>query len=43
MAAQGAVSIDGQKISDPNVEITPRDGMVIQIGKRKFAKIKTAD
>jgi tyrosyl-tRNA synthetase len=43
MAAQGAVSIDGQKISDPNVEIKPRDGMVIQIGKRKFAKIKTAD
>jgi len=40
MAAQGAVSIDGQKISDPNVEITPRDGMVIQIGKRKFARVK---
>jgi tyrosyl-tRNA synthetase len=38
---QSAVSIDGKKINDPNAEITPRDGMVIQVGKRKFAKIKT--
>jgi len=37
---QAAVSVDGNKIRDPNLEITPTDGMVIQVGKRKFAKIK---
>jgi len=39
MIRQSAVSIDGEKINDPNAEITPRDGMVIQVGKRKFAKL----
>jgi len=37
---QLAVSVDGNKISDPNIEINPKSGMVIQVGKRKFAKIK---
>ncbi len=37
---QSAVSIDGKKVNDPNAEITPRDGVVIQVGKRKFAKLK---
>ena len=40
MAAQGGVSIDGNKVTDPNVEIKPANGMVIQVGKRKFAKLK---
>jgi tyrosyl-tRNA synthetase len=37
---QSAVSINGNKITDPNAEITPADGMIIQVGKRKFAKLK---
>jgi tyrosyl-tRNA synthetase len=41
MVAQGAVTIDAQKIIDPNTEITPTNGMVIQVGKRKFAKLKS--
>lgn len=41
MCAQSAVTIDGEKITDPNAEITPADGMVIQVGKRKFAELKT--
>jgi len=40
MIKQGAVEIDGNRIDDPNAEITPKDGMVIQVGKRKFAKLK---
>jgi tyrosyl-tRNA synthetase len=40
MIKQGAVEIDGTKIDDPNAEITPKDGMVIQVGKRKFARLK---
>jgi tyrosyl-tRNA synthetase len=40
LCAQGGVSVDGQKIADPNAEITPRDGMVVQVGKRRFAKLR---
>jgi len=41
MAAQSAVTIDGQKTNDPNAQITPENDMTIQVGKRKFAKLKT--
>jgi len=36
---QSAVSIDGNKVDDPNVEIMPANGMIIHVGKRRFAKI----
>lgn len=39
MVAQGGVSIDGQKASDPNASVTPADGMIVQVGKRRFAKV----
>ncbi len=39
MVKQGGVKIDDKKISDPNTEITPENGMVIQVGKRKFAQL----
>ena len=41
LCAQGGVSINGQKQADPNKMITPSNGMIIQVGKRKFAKIIT--
>jgi tyrosyl-tRNA synthetase len=40
MIKQGAVEIDKNKIDDPNTSITPADGMIIQVGKRKFARIE---
>jgi tyrosyl-tRNA synthetase len=40
ICAQSGVSIDGAKKTDPNEQITPKNGMTIQVGKRKFAKIK---
>jgi tyrosyl-tRNA synthetase len=39
MLKQGAVKLNGDKLEEEN--ITPADGMVIQVGKRKFIKIKT--
>ncbi len=36
---QGAVSLDGKKINDWKEEIKIKKGTVIQIGKRRFAKI----
>lgn len=40
MCSQSAVTIDGQKIADPNAEIAPKAGMTIQVGKRRFAKLR---
>ena len=40
MCAQSGVSIDGNKATDPNAQITPTDGMTIQVGKRRFARLR---
>ncbi|WP_424765893.1 tyrosine--tRNA ligase [Paenibacillus sp. sgz302251] len=37
---QGAVRINEEKITDVNADVTPQDGDVLQVGKRKFVKIK---
>jgi tyrosyl-tRNA synthetase len=37
---QGAVTIDNKKISDENLKVEPKDGLIIQAGKRRFVKIK---
>jgi tyrosyl-tRNA synthetase len=42
MVRQSAVSIDGRKVTDPNEEVLPSDGMVIQVGKRKFVRLELA-
>lgn len=39
MVKQGGVSVDGRKITDPSEEITPQQGMVVQVGKRRFARL----
>lgn len=36
---QGAVKVNEEKHTDPNAEIAIADGDVIQVGKRKFAKL----
>ncbi len=40
LITQGGVTINSEKISDPNQSITPAEGMIIRAGKRKFAKVK---
>ncbi len=40
MCAQSAVTIDGSRVADPNAQITPANGMTIQVGKRKFARVR---
>ncbi|MGB9847356.1 MAG: S4 domain-containing protein, partial [Desulfotomaculales bacterium] len=37
---QGAVKVDGVKISDPGYTLVPADGMVIRAGKRRFVRLK---
>jgi tyrosyl-tRNA synthetase len=39
---QGGVKVDGTLIIDPNHNIVPVTGMVLQVGKRKFVRLKIA-
>ncbi len=39
MVSQGGVSINGEKLADPNAQINPTDGMIVQVGKRRFARL----
>lgn len=36
---QGAVRLNEEKLLDPNGEIEPKDGDVLQVGKRKFVRL----
>jgi len=36
---QGAVRLNGVKQEDPGAEIFPQEGDVIQVGRRRFAKL----
>ncbi|MBT3269154.1 tyrosine--tRNA ligase [Candidatus Poribacteria bacterium] len=40
LVEQGAVSIDGERVADPNARVTPREGAVLKVGKRRFARIR---
>ncbi len=40
MIQQGGVKINERRADDPNEMIIPQDGMVVQVGKRKFAKLR---
>ncbi len=39
---QGGVRLNEEKIADPNASVAIKDGDILQVGKRKFAKIKLA-
>jgi len=41
LAQQGAIEVNGQKITDPFKTIQIKDKMVIHVGKKSFVKIKT--
>jgi len=36
---QGAVTLDGKKITDPEKELIIREGTILKVGKRRFARI----
>lgn len=40
MIQQGGVRINQEKITDTHAQIAIENGMVVQVGKRKFAKVK---
>jgi tyrosyl-tRNA synthetase len=40
MIGQGGVKVDGMKIEDKNLAFPARNDFVLQVGKRKFARVK---
>ncbi len=43
MIKQGAVKIDGQKIADAKLELSSGSTLVLQVGKRKFARVTVGE
>ncbi len=39
LISQGGVSLDNNKLTDPALEVSLKDDMVLKVGKRRFAKI----
>ncbi|MRG27387.1 tyrosine--tRNA ligase [Laceyella tengchongensis] len=39
MIQQGGVRINQEKVTDPQAKVEVQDGMVVQVGRRKFAKV----
>ena len=37
---QGAVTIDGEKVTDPLTDVEPVDGQVLRAGKLRFARLE---
>jgi tyrosyl-tRNA synthetase len=40
LITQGAVTLDGKAVTDPQARIVVRPGIVLQVGKRRFARIR---
>ena len=43
LVSQGAVRIDDEPVSDPNLDWEVRDGALLKVGKRHFARICLGD
>ena len=39
---QGAVTVDGERILDSHEDLAVRSGMIVKVGKRKFARIQVS-
>jgi len=40
LVKQGSVSLGGEKVSDERGKVAPRDGAVLKVGKRRFARLR---
>ena len=43
LAKEGAVRIDGEKVSGAQADVVVSDGAILQVGKRRFARLKLQD
>jgi len=40
LVAQGGVSLDGGRVEQPDAEVAVKDGLVLRVGRRRFARIR---
>jgi tyrosyl-tRNA synthetase len=40
LVAQGGVSVDGRRVTDPEERVAVRTGLVVRVGKRRFARVR---
>jgi len=43
LIAQGGVSLDGEKVSSPDLDLEVRNGMVLKVGSKNFAQVFMED
>ncbi len=43
LVQQGGVSVDGEKWTDPEGQVEVRAGMVLRVGRRRFARVEVSD
>jgi len=42
LISQGGVRLDGERVERIDLMVSPRDGLVMQVGKRRFVRLKTS-
>ncbi len=40
LLSQGAISVDGETVADPESKVVLKDGSVLRVGKRRYARIR---
>lgn len=40
LISQGAVELEGARITDPSASVRPKNGALVKVGKRRFAKLR---
>jgi tyrosyl-tRNA synthetase len=40
LIAQGGVSVDGRRVTDPEDKVEVHTGLVVRVGKRRFARLR---
>ncbi len=40
LISQGGVSLDSKRIDDVNAEVPVRDGLLVRVGRRRFARVR---
>ena len=40
LVTQGGVSLDGTRITQPDAEVTVKDGLVLRVGRRRFVRLR---
>ena len=40
LISQGGVSVDGKRVADSEAEVPVRDGLLVRVGRRRFARVR---